>query len=381
MMIVTTTVYSINDDGQETKIGDNVGFSALIQGHVFIAIDNNAKKIYIWKGHESPVRQKFISARTASKIRQSYGMVYKVESIDQGEEPPDFIALMGEGTQTTQPSLAASSNISNIPTTPIQPVITPAAPAVTSTVSPVASARPANGLIASVRPANIPSSSTQTTGIPIASARPANGLINSMRPVNIPSSSTQTTDTPVASIPSPSISSSSNASSMSMSASTTTPSVTPIQVSSIPAETATTVKTTATMSTSPTITKSTAEKEIQVTATEDVSPDLLNIVIDKLRELDEPEGMQREIVLIKNRVFSCTKDFHKLFKKEILRLDPMDDLPSGAFPASDYYTRLFIDDAGKVLFIELFAEIPRTERDEFLSEVRASLRDLTKLGI
>ena len=42
MMIVTTTVYSINDDGQETKIGDNVGFSALIQGHVFIAIDINA---------------------------------------------------------------------------------------------------------------------------------------------------------------------------------------------------------------------------------------------------------------------------------------------------------------------------------------------------
>ena len=333
MIIVATTVYSINDDGQETKIGDNVGLSTLIQGHVFIAIDNNAKKIYIWKGHESPVRQKFISARTASKIRQSYGMVYKVESIDQGEEPADFIALMGSDESPVQPPLVTSSTSLNGSVISTQPVSTTSSSTMTSTTTPIASARPANVPIASARPANAPIASTQST--------------------NIHPSQTSASSPPITS---------------SQQSSTTVG--TTVSSSKTPAA-----------STTPIMTKITTEKEIQVTPSEDVSQDLLNIVIDKLRELDEPEGMQREIVIIKNRVYSCTKDFHKLFKKEILRLDPMDDLPLGAFPASDYYTRLFIDETGKVLFIELFAEIPRTERDEFLSEVRASLRDLTKLGI
>ena len=58
----------------------------------------------------------------------------------------------------------------------------------------------------------------------------------------------------------------------------------------------------------------------------------------------------------------------------------MDDLPPGAFPANDYYARLFIEN-GKVIFIELFTETPASAREEFLADMRSSLRDLTKLGI
>jgi hypothetical protein len=110
------------------------------------------------------------------------------------------------------------------------------------------------------------------------------------------------------------------------------------------------------------------------------SQDLIEKTVEKLKELDEPEGMQREIVIIGQSVFSAHKEYHKLFKKEIVKLDPMDDLPAGAFPANDYYARLFIED-GKVLFIELFSETPASAREEFLADMRSSLRDLTKLGI
>ena len=63
-----------------------------------------------------------------------------------------------------------------------------------------------------------------------------------------------------------------------------------------------------------------------------------------------------------------------------MRLDPMDDLPSGVFPASEYQTRLFIEE-GKVLFVELLSELTESERDEFILDMRSSLKDLTKLGL
>jgi hypothetical protein len=118
----------------------------------------------------------------------------------------------------------------------------------------------------------------------------------------------------------------------------------------------------------------------QPTTSQTVAQSKVDEIIEKIKELEVPEGLQREIVIIGQQVFSATKEFHKLFQKEVLRLDPMSDLPDGAFPASDYYTRLYLE-KGEVIFVELFSEIPKTERDEFLSEVRASLRDLTKLGI
>ena len=103
-------------------------------------------------------------------------------------------------------------------------------------------------------------------------------------------------------------------------------------------------------------------------------------VVEKLKDIVEPPGMIREIIIIGNTVFSVTKEHLQLFSKERVRLDPMDDLPSGSFPASEYATRLYVED-GRVVFIELFREAPVDERDEFVSEMKRSLRDLTKLGI
>ena len=295
--------YKLNNDGTyEVK---DYAYSDLQPAGVFIIVDIDSKRLHIWKGNEAPVRQKFISARVAQDIRlKEYGMAFKVESQDQGEETKAFLDMFG-----VSPSSESSSQSSG-------PVVS-AAPA---GVQPTAAPRPASASpqpVASARPA--PSSQ------PVASARPA------------PSS-----PQPVASARS----------------------LPPRSEMAQPVHHAAT--------------------DFEVTrSTSSVAPpsqDLVDKTIEKLKELDEPEGMQREIVIIGQSVFSAHKEYHKLFKKEVVKLDPMDDLPPGAFPANDYYARLFIEN-GKVIFIELFTETPASAREEFLADMRSSLRDLTKLGI
>ena len=303
--LVLVQTYKLNNDG--TYEIHEYAYTDLQPAGVFIIVDIDSKRLHIWKGNEAPVRQKFISARVAQDIRlKEYGMAFKVESQDQGEETKAFLDMFGI-SGADQGSSAQSSG----------PVVS-AAPAGSQ---PVAAARPASSSpqpVAAARPA---SSSSQ----PVAAARPA-------------SSSPQ----PVASARTPP---------------PRTGGSTPMQHTPTDVE----------------VTRSTS-------SVAPPSQDLVDKTIEKLKELDEPEGMQREIVIIGQSVFSAHKEYHKLFKKEVVKLDPMDDLPPGAFPANDYYARLFIEN-GKVIFIELFTETPASAREEFLADMRSSLRDLTKLGI
>jgi hypothetical protein len=308
-IIMTQSVFTLSDDGTETQV--ELSFSQYDAGEVYIVVDETKRIIYIWKGSSAPVRKKFISARTASKIRQHYGLTFKVDSIDQAEEPAGFLELMGS------------------------------APAASSSSSPVS-----RGPVASARPSSAPVASTRPSSAPVASTRPSSAPVASVRPSSVQQSQPSQSPTPV---------------------SRPQPTSSPIQPVSKPTPQPTPQKTEVLLAKQP-------------TASQTVTQSKVDEIIEKIKELEVPEGLQREIVIIGQQVFSATKEFHKLFQKEVLRLDPMSDLPDGAFPASDYYTRLYLE-KGEVIFVELFSEIPKTERDEFLSEVRASLRDLTKLGI
>jgi hypothetical protein len=103
-------------------------------------------------------------------------------------------------------------------------------------------------------------------------------------------------------------------------------------------------------------------------------------ISEKLKELEIPPNMEREIVIIGNTVFSVIREHLQLFSKEVLKLEPMDDLPSGAFPAEHYQVRLFIEE-GKVLFIEMLRQKTVSERDEFIEDMKQQLQDLSKLGL
>ncbi|MHA2103013.1 MAG: hypothetical protein ACW981_06260 [Candidatus Hodarchaeales archaeon] len=314
---MTQSVFTLSDDGTESQV--ELSFSQYDAGEVYIVVDETKRIIYIWKGSSAPVRKKFISARTASKIRQHYGLTFKVDSIDQAEEPVGFLELMGSAPAASSSSSPASSG-------------------------PVASARPSSAPVASTRPSGSPVASTRPSSAPVASTRPSGSPVASVRPSSVQESQPAQTQTPV-SRPTPS----------------------PVQPVSKSTPQPTPQKTGVMLTKQPTTSQTVAQSKVDE-------------IIEKIKELEVPEGLQREIVIIGQQVFSATKEFHKLFQKEVLRLDPMSDLPDGAFPASDYYTRLYLE-KGEVIFVELFSEIPKTERDEFLSEVRASLRDLTKLGI
>ncbi len=123
------------------------------------------------------------------------------------------------------------------------------------------------------------------------------------------------------------------------------------------------------------------ETEVVVTRKVDSTPSTpLNVVTDKLKELDIPQNLEREIIIIGNTVFSAIKEHLQLFSKDVVKLEPMDDLPSGIFPASQYQVRLYIE-KGKVLFVEMLREKTRSERDEFIDDMRQSLQDLSKMGL
>ncbi|MHA1541966.1 MAG: hypothetical protein ACTSQH_03230, partial [Candidatus Hodarchaeales archaeon] len=102
------------------------------------------------------------------------------------------------------------------------------------------------------------------------------------------------------------------------------------------------------------------ETEVVVTRQVDARVDTpLVEVTDKLKDIEIPSHMEREIVIIGNTVYSAIKEHLQLFSKDVVKLEPMDDLPAGLFPASQYQVRLFIE-KGRVLFVEMLREKTRS---------------------
>lgn len=62
---------------------------------VLIIVDDDEKVIWLWKGTDAGVRLRFIAARQGQAVRSTRGLVYKVLSIDGGDEPDEFLALLG----------------------------------------------------------------------------------------------------------------------------------------------------------------------------------------------------------------------------------------------------------------------------------------------
>lgn len=298
-------VFNVDDQGERLPI--DVVFQHFKQDQVYLVVDHEGRKIFVWKGPESPVRRKFTSARAASSLRMELGMTYKIDSLDAGVEGRDFLALYGETpAERTAEASATPTREAVEPSAPLAPSVARSAPQTTG--GPVVTARPA------VKPKIAQSSSAAPRTAPTTSVAPQTTPTTSVAPQTAkPQEVTVTTDAPKGYKPRTSFS--------------------------------------------------------------------LKEVEEKLKELSEPPDMIREIVIVGDTVFSVIKEYLPLFDKEIVKLEAMTDLPEGAFPASDYETRILIGKGGKVVFIELLRPAPESERDEFVSEMKRSLKDLTKLGI
>ncbi|MFX1504902.1 MAG: hypothetical protein ACFFDC_02200 [Promethearchaeota archaeon] len=283
--------WSVQDDGTLTPVSLS-SMSDLSNDSVFIIADENARKIFIWKGEKAPVRRKFISAKAAQQMRQEkYGMVYRIDSLDPGLEGSDFLSIFGATKEAAAPS---GSEVITKPTPAPAPTPAPVQkPAAAPTRAPAAAPKPA--------PAAAPMRAPAAAHPPTPAAKPAPRVV----------------------------------------------------------------------------------KETEVVVTEPVktiTPTTLDEVSIKLKEIEIPDDMEREIIIIGSMVFSVIKEHLKLFSKDVVKLEPMDDLPSGIFPAAHYQVRLFIED-GRVIFTELLRQKTRSERDEFIDDMRKSLQDLSKMGI
>ncbi|MFX1477842.1 MAG: hypothetical protein ACFFCI_06895 [Promethearchaeota archaeon] len=100
-------VFEVKDTGERVKLNltedafcqDN-GEKVLHPLQVAIIVKEELRRIYIWKGISSSIRKKFIASRIASEIQRdiinsSYFHRCKIISVDQGDEPAEFLNAFG----------------------------------------------------------------------------------------------------------------------------------------------------------------------------------------------------------------------------------------------------------------------------------------------
>jgi hypothetical protein len=94
-------IFDVEPDGEITEIKPNGDLKDELDGsRVLIIVDDEERRIWLWIGSACGVRKKFIGARQAQAVRNQRSLVYKVRSIEAGEEPSDFLLLVGLGGPT-----------------------------------------------------------------------------------------------------------------------------------------------------------------------------------------------------------------------------------------------------------------------------------------
>ena len=89
-------IFDVEVDGDITEIVPNGDLKdELESSRVLIIVDDEERRIWLWIGSTCSVRKKFIGARQAQAVRNQRSLVYKVKTIEAGEEPSEFLLLMG----------------------------------------------------------------------------------------------------------------------------------------------------------------------------------------------------------------------------------------------------------------------------------------------
>ena len=95
-----TQVFKINPDGTTSEIVTEGAIKDVLKtGECYVLVADEYRKVYLWKGIESNVRSKFIGAKRSQEIRGQVGLMYAVIPLDEGEEDPDFLKLIGGKTE------------------------------------------------------------------------------------------------------------------------------------------------------------------------------------------------------------------------------------------------------------------------------------------
>lgn len=100
-------VFGLKNTGEQIRLNiteeafrQNNGNNILYPSQVAIIIKEEFRRIYIWKGISSSVRKKFIASRVASELQRELKTSSnfhrcKIISVDQGDEPTEFLDAFG----------------------------------------------------------------------------------------------------------------------------------------------------------------------------------------------------------------------------------------------------------------------------------------------
>jgi len=81
----------VNEDGTLVELNE----LQLGPEKVLIIVDEEDKKMWLWKGSNCPIRKKFIGSRALSDIRKKeYGFAYVPQSCDQDDETAEFVTML-----------------------------------------------------------------------------------------------------------------------------------------------------------------------------------------------------------------------------------------------------------------------------------------------
>jgi len=69
---------------------------------VLIVVDEDEKRMWLWKGANCPIRKKFIGSRALSDLRKKdYGFAYIPQTCDQDDETAEFVAMLKKIDKTS----------------------------------------------------------------------------------------------------------------------------------------------------------------------------------------------------------------------------------------------------------------------------------------
>ena len=92
-------IFQFNDqlaDYEELVVEADIPLYELLDpDFILLFVDPEHYRVWLWHGANTTTRMKFIAAKVAPKIRDQYGIAYKITAVDEGQETRAFKVTSG----------------------------------------------------------------------------------------------------------------------------------------------------------------------------------------------------------------------------------------------------------------------------------------------
>ena len=92
-------IFQFNDqlaEYEELDVEEGIQLYELLDpDFILLFVDPEHYRVWIWHGANTTTRMKFIAAKIAPKIRDRYGIAYKITAVDEGQETKAFKITSG----------------------------------------------------------------------------------------------------------------------------------------------------------------------------------------------------------------------------------------------------------------------------------------------